>query len=272
MGIEATGSNMESVAQVESTAVDRWPAGNGVRSHRVYSSPPGRESSAIQASGWRLSMRAVALVLLVLFGVVSVGFCVAETRGMMLALAPVLVWLVSLLVAVPALLDGGWRFAGWVVGTGVFILVLEAAAVNSDALFGTYSYGPALGIAWRGVPLAVALNWTMMIHGSVSLACWSVPPRMGHLGRTPAIPLLAGMVVLVFSLVAEPAAVDLGFYAWEGRTLPAGRPLAWFVLAVAAAVGHPRRRQAPAHVDSAGRLAAVFVALQMAFFAALRVF
>ena len=262
-------SIMDSVTAVDSVAAGHWPEMGERHSHYRHHHGSRGTPSAAPAGAWRVHMRAIALLLSAIFMVVLAGYSIPETRSLTLALTPGLVWLASMLVTVPALADGGWRFVLWAAGTGFFLLLLEAAAVNSAAIYGTYSYGAALGIAWRGVPLVVVVNWTMMIHGSICLACWSLPSRIGA-WRTPAILLLSGLVVMAFDIVAEPAATDMGFWTWGAGAPPMARTLAWLVIAILAGAMHPRRMQTPTELNSAGRLAAVNVVLQMAFFLGLR--
>ena len=267
-GIVESGSMMSSVATVNASAASHWSGPEQGRRHSRHPSRGRGTQSALLAGAWRVHMRAIALLLSAVFVVVLAGYANPETRLLTLSLTPGLVWLASMLVTVPALADGGRRFALWAGGTGGFLLLLEAAAVNSAAIYGTYSYGPALGFSWRGVPLVVAVNWAILVHGSVSLACWSVPSRAGA-WRTPVILLLTGLGAMVFALVAEPAASEMGFWTWGAGMPPTERILAGPVIAVLAGAMHPRRTQTPSEVDSAGRLAAVYVVLQMAFFLAL---
>ena len=49
-------------------------------------------------------------------------------------------------------------------------LVLEIIGVNTHQIFGSYSYGEALGFKLLHTPLLIGLNWVMLVYSSASLA------------------------------------------------------------------------------------------------------
>lgn len=213
--------------------------------------------------------RAAAFVLAVLFGVGAVGHQIPEAMPLMLFLTPGFGVLTGFVVAAPAAAAGGWRFVLWALGTYIFTFWMEAMGVATGAIFGQYEYGPTLGWAWRGVPLLIAFNWVMVVHGAQCLAGRMVPAWSGF-RRKAAVVLLTGLIAVAFDFLMEPVAIRLDYWRWPGDVVPLQNYAAWFAIAVLAAAFHPRPMCRSGDLCSAGRLAGVYVVLQVAFFLFLR--
>ena len=183
-------------------------------------------------------------------------------------LTPGFILLTAGLALAPSLAAGGIRFGIWLAGTYVFTFALEAIGVATGRIFGTYEYGPTLGLAWRGVPLIIAFNWAMVVNGATRLAARLVPPAAGG-WRRPAIAGLAGGIALAFDFVLEPVAIRLDYWRWPGDVVPLQNYAAWFAIAAAAAAAHPGGSGRCRELGSHGRLAVFFVLAQAAFFLAL---
>lgn len=218
---------------------------------------------------WRVYARTAVVVLAGLFSVGAAGHVVPSVLPLMLLLTPWFLLLNSALVAAPALADGGGRLARWMLAAYGFTFLVEAAGVASGAIFGAYAYGPTLGWAWHGVPLIIAFNWVMVVHGAVCLAGRVVPVQAGRM-RTPAIVALTGVLATAFDFLLEPVAIRLDYWTWAGGAIPLQNYAAWFVIAALMAAVHPRRVQPSCALGTAGRLAGAYVALQALFFLALR--
>jgi bisanhydrobacterioruberin hydratase len=221
------------------------------------------------SSPWRMYGRATAFVLAVLFAVGTAGHAHEASLPLMLRLTPWFSLLTGLAVVAPALAASSWRFPAWVAGTYGFTFVAEAAGVATGMVFGTYEYGPTMGAAWLGVPLVIAFNWAVVVHGCVCIACRVVPRTFGN-RRKGAIVLLAAAGAVAFDWVMEPAAIRLDYWTWVGGDIPLQNYVAWFAIAALAAPFHPRVLRQARDLGTEGRLAAFFVAAQVAFFAALR--
>lgn len=222
------------------------------------------------SGGWRVYVRSVVFVLAVLFAVGAAGHAAEPTLPWMLVLTPWFSLLTGLLVAAPSVAAGGWRFGVWVAAAYAFTFLAEAAGVATGAVFGEYAYGPTLGWAWRGVPLIIAFNWVMVVNGAVFLAGRALPPGLGG-WRRPVIVLLAGAIAAAFDFIMEPVAIRLDYWHWAGDgSIPFRNYAAWFVLAAVAASVHPRQFRPSCDLGTTGRLAGTYVAMQAAFFLALR--
>ena len=221
------------------------------------------------SGAWRFYVRTIVFVLAVLFAVGAAGHALPAALPMMLLLTPGFSLLTGALVVAPSLAAGGRRFALWVAGAYAFTFLAEAAGVATGAIFGDYAYGPTLGWAWRGVPLIIAFNWVMVVNGAVCIAGRIVSPAAGF-WRTPVLVLLAGAIATAFDFLMEPVAIRLDYWSWADGTIPLQNYAAWFVLAVFLAALHPRRVQRSCDLGTTGRLAGIYVVMQAAFFAILR--
>ena len=222
------------------------------------------------SGAWRVYVRSTAVLLAVLYAVGVAGHAIASSLPAMIRMTPVFLGLTGVLATVPSVAAGRGRFALWLAGTYAFTFAAEAAGVATGAVFGQYGYGPALGWAWRGVPLVIAFNWATVVNGSVWLAGRLVPAGRGA-GRRGAIILLAGGAATAFDFLMEPVAVRLDYWRWAGGAIPLRNYAAWFALAAGAATVHPDVASGSGGSRSDGRLAGFFVLLQAVFFLALRV-
>ncbi len=218
---------------------------------------------------WRIYGRAVAFVLAILFGVGAAGHLIPATLPLMLFLTPGFGLVTGALVAAPAVVIGKGRFLMWMAGTYVFTFWAEAAGVATGQIFGEYTYGPTLGWAWRGVPLLIAFNWVLVVHGAFCLSGRAVPSSLG-IWRKPGIVLATGVVAVIFDFLMEPVAIRLDYWRWAGDAVPLQNYVAWFAIAVLSAIFHPQVACNSREMCSAGRLAGVYVVLQMVYFLTLR--
>lgn len=220
------------------------------------------------SGSWRMYGRMVILVLAILFSVGVVGHAFDQSLPLMITLTPWFLLLTSGLVIAPAIAVGGRRFVVWAAVTYAFTFLAEAVGVATGAVFGEYVYGPTLGLAWFGVPVIIAFNWVMVVHGAGCIATRLLPADAPW--RRPAYILLTGVLATGFDYVLEPVAIRLDYWTWAGRDIPLQNYLAWFVIALLAAAFHPRQHRQGTDIGSACRLAAFYVILQILFFFALQ--
>lgn len=112
-------------------------------------------------------------------------------------------------------------------------LLMEAVGVATGVPFGSYSYADRLGPELLGVPVVVALAWTMM-----AWPCWVVA---GRLTSTPvARAAVAGWALAAWDLFLDPQLVAAGHWTWAhpepglpGTTgVPLTNHLGWLLTAV----------------------------------------
>jgi bisanhydrobacterioruberin hydratase len=114
----------------------------------------------------------------------------------------------------------------WTVLVLLLSFLMEWAGVRTGRPFGVYAYSPILQPQWKGVPLAIAFSWLMLLIGSARIAS-SVVGERSRLLRAFAVAVL----MTVFDVVMEPAAVRLGYWSWQGGTIPLRNFFSWFVIA-----------------------------------------
>ena len=128
-------------------------------------------------------------------------------------------------------------------------LAIEVLGVSTGVPFGEYRYLDSLGAQLLGVPLVVALAWTMMAYPA-----YVVGEVIG--GGFARRALVGGWALAAWDLFLDPQMVQAGHWRWDsvGPSL-AGIPLtnyvAWFV--VATLMMATLRAIAPAHEDGAPR-------------------
>lgn len=215
---------------------------------------------------WRGYGRAVAFAIVATYATGAAGHAVPALRPFMLAMTPGFLLLTGTLVLLPSLAAGRSPFALWAFATYAGTFVAEAAGVATGAIFGEYEYGPTLGLAWFGVPLIIAFNWVLAVHGAIVLAGRIGRRLKGFRGRYAQI-LLTGLLAVLFDFIMEPVAIRLDYWRWPGNVVPIQNYAAWFVIAAAAAGFHPGLRPAAPAARCAGCLAGLYLAVQTAFFA-----
>ncbi len=110
---------------------------------------------------------------------------------------------------------GAGRGAALLLGLGLYALVFESVAVATGVPYGRFSYSGVLGPPMFGLaPPTVLLAWTPLLLGSLAFTrrAWQ-----------------AVVLVVVCDLVLDPAAVSLGFWAWDDPGRYYGVPLVNFL-------------------------------------------
>jgi bisanhydrobacterioruberin hydratase len=132
-----------------------------------------------------------------------------------------------------------WIFLLVIVVAGIMV---EIIGVNTQLLFGNYSYGNVLGLKFADVPLVIGANWFIIIYCcGISMQTLLVKAIDKVAVTTSAPPMaLKALSVIVdgatlavfFDWLMEPVAVQLGYWKWKGE-IPLYNYLCWFVIAMA---------------------------------------
>jgi bisanhydrobacterioruberin hydratase len=132
-----------------------------------------------------------------------------------------------------------WIFLLVVVVAGI---VVEIIGVNTQLLFGNYSYGTVLGLKFAGVPLIIGANWFIVIYCcgiSIHTVLVKAIDTVALQTSTPPLALKALSVIVDGATLAvfldwlmEPVAVQLGYWRWNGE-IPLYNYICWFVIAMA---------------------------------------
>lgn len=112
-----------------------------------------------------------------------------------------------------------WTWAAAILGG----LGVEIIGVQTGVLFGTYSYGNALGPMVAGVPLILGVLWWVSLlgcgHWTDRLMRWRAWSDRGFAGTALRAALAATLMTLFDSMI-EPVAIQAGWWAWEGVEVP----------------------------------------------------
>ena len=118
-----------------------------------------------------------------------------------------------------------WALLVFAVGIGV-----EVLGVQTGWIFGAYIYGDLLKPFIARVPVAMGFAWLGMLLCSAAVA-QRVPETKvtrSALGQV----LLIALLMLLFDLLMESAAVKLGYWRWLDGTIPFRNYLAWFLISL----------------------------------------
>jgi putative membrane protein len=174
-------------------------------------------------------------ILIWVYGVGLAGMLLPFTRDLFIIITPL-----NLLFAA-AFLFYGMMPTRRVLITGLVIAVasflIEAAGVNTGKIFGEYSYGKALGPALLKTPLIIGLNWFLLIYCTnvISRQLWDVLPvrvtggRGAALSMTLFVILSGSLLMVIYDLLLEPAAMRLDMWSWQGGRVPVRNYVAWFI-------------------------------------------
>ena len=208
------------------------------------------------------------------YAVGLIAHLIPSTRPLLMGLTPYV-----LLIGGAAVIAGAasasrgsmWQLVVWCVLVVLFTFGAEAVGVATGMVFGRYSYGEVLGTKILGVPPVIGFNWALVVLGSVMLADRFLEAlflRRGERGRVRliAVTAVAGLISALFDLAMEPSAVALGYWSWEGGTIPFRNYVAWFVLSSLAALGYRVLR-----IRSSSPLPIAYLLLQLLFFVGLDV-
>ncbi len=160
---------------------------------------------------------------IVMFHLVGVvGTLVPATHEMTVMLTPVNLLLSSFLIfKCQRPLKSRW------VVTAVILAVtgyaVEVAGVATGQIFGAYTYGPVLGFSIWGVPLAMALNWFLLLYIFGQLVA---PLRLNQGLKA----MIAGLGMVLLDVIIEPVAIELNYWRWESSSIPFQNYVAWFVI------------------------------------------
>ena len=109
---------------------------------------------------------------------------------------------------------------------GLAGFAVELIGVQTGFLFGTYSYGSALGYQLLEVPLLIMVNWVLLIWGASAVVVnWKISLFLKA--------LLVAVMLTAFDWIMEPVAVSLGYWSWKVGAIPFYNYLCWFVCSFA---------------------------------------
>ena len=155
-------------------------------------------------------------------------------------------------------------------------IAVEMIGVNTQLLFGDYSYGKVLGYQVNNVPVIIGINWFLIIYCcgiTVQTILMKAITKVATETSTPPMVLKAlsvivdGATLAVFiDWIMEPVALQLGYWTWNGD-IPVYNYICWFVVAIAMlAVFHFLK------FNKQNKFAVHLLMIQVLFFLLLRTF
>jgi bisanhydrobacterioruberin hydratase len=157
-----------------------------------------------------------------LVGVLGLSF--PETRPLFIRLVPF-----ALILGFAGVLlfhEAKWDLKTLTAFVLVYIsgFVIESVGVNTGLIFGEYIYGGTLGYQIFETPLIIGMNWLFLVYVSSSLT------EKLNSGKVISF-LLPPVLMVVYDLVLEQVAPDLGMWNWKNEVIPLQNYIAWFVVA-----------------------------------------
>ena len=202
----------------------------------------------------------VAVLLGVFFLVGFIGHSLPATLPLMQRMTPYTLFACGLIAFFPVFLEKKRGVLIWALLVYVITFVLEALGTATGKIFGPYTYGATLGPKLFAVPVVIAFNWLLVILGALGLAQLIFRRRL-------LIAAATAVLAVGFDYLLEPAAIRLDYWTWQAAGIPLRNYLAWFLIALAAALFFVYLK-----LSVKTRLPLVYFLIQLVFFAALRIF
>jgi putative membrane protein len=116
-----------------------------------------------------------------------------------------------------------WFFVGF---SAIVGFLAEVAGVHTQAIFGTYWYGAALGPKLWEVPLMIGVNWFMLSYaaGTIISLLWE--------GFWWLKALVAAALMVALDILIEPVAIRQDFWYWADGHIPLQNFVGWYWVAV----------------------------------------
>lgn len=152
------------------------------------------------------------------------GLSLAVTRELFVSLMPL-----TLLFSAAVLLyfHKVWHvrhiLVFFLIAAGGFLV--EVLGVHTGQVFGSYSYGSALGLKLFDTPLIIGLNWLMLIY------CVHTIMEPANI-TWPLKVLAAAFMMVIYDVVMEPVAIRLDMWSWGDGPIPLQNYQAWFIISL----------------------------------------
>lgn len=105
----------------------------------------------------------------------------------------------------------------------------EWIGVNTGFLFGEYTYGHHFGIKAGNVPLLIGALWFTTVYSGIQIVRWW-EEKTGREYKSGVTALSAAALITGYDVILEPAAIKLGYWSWEGGTVPLFNYFSWFIV------------------------------------------
>ena len=146
----------------------------------------------------------------------------------------------------------------WIVFSGIVLtgFLVELIGVNTQLLFGNYTYGTALGFKIWNTPPIIGVNWLVLIYCITALS--------KNIRDTWLFPVLGAAAMVVFDWIMEPVAMATGMWNWADGIIPAKNYTDWFLIS-----GFLFLMIRILKLEINNRIAGILLGMQVVFFLAL---
>ena len=100
--------------------------------------------------------------------------------------------------------------------------LVEVIGVNTQLIFGFYNYGSSLGPKIWNTPVAIGINWLILIY---CISAWAKPIR-----ETWYFPLAGAAAMVTFDWLMEPVAIATDMWSWAFNSIPVKNYIDWFLV------------------------------------------
>lgn len=153
-------------------------------------------------------------------------------------------------------------------------LIVELIGVNTQQLFGSYTYGNVLGVKLYGVPILIGVNWFIIVFSCYLLAGLLLDKIFSKAKPSHSIfisylsqPLLGALFAVSFDWLMEPVALKLGFWFWNDNMIPIFNYTCWFIFSLLISISFKVLK-----IGFSNWFAPLLVGVQTLFFIFLRIF
>ncbi len=119
---------------------------------------------------------------------------------------------------------------------------VEVIGVNTNLLFGHYTYGEVLGPKWQQVPLVIGVNWFIILYccgiSTQTLMQKMITKIAQEKQQAPASIKALSVIIdgatlaTIFDWFIEPAAIKLHFWQWEDQHVPGYNYICWLIISI----------------------------------------
>jgi len=195
-----------------------------------------------------------------MYSVGVVGHIIPGAKPLMIFLTPFTLLLTGSVTLYFSFQKGNTKLVMWGLIVYIVTFSLEVIGVKTGYIFGSYYYGNVLGLQFFDVPLIIGFNWVVIILGAIGIA--------SRIHKSAfQIALLTGTFAVLFDLMLEPVAINLGYWKWQQGFIPLQNYYAWFGIAFFASLFGSKLK-----LDLEDSLFIYYFLIQFTFFILLSIF
>ena len=132
---------------------------------------------------------------------------------------------------------------------------VEVLGVNTNLIFGNYSYGQTLGIKLWETPLLIGINWVVLVY----INNYFIHKYVSSYNLIKAFLGATAMVLLDYLI--EPIAIRHDFWSWANGYIPLQNYIGWFVVSFLLSLFYHQSK-----FDKQNNFALVLLFAQLIFF------